>query len=156
MLIHTQKQQAADNQKVRKVLSWSGTYFGGVSPKNPLCVRWQQQMFVVKDMRRSWTSPEAVVMRLWRSNSNCCWRLSSFSGPSVATAVGRIAYDYRYTCYQMLYFAFLREAVIYYSHFSDSEDCYILVVLLWLPYGIGHAIIFLPCGFFLSSFLFLA
>jgi len=27
-------------------------------------------------------------------------------------------------------------------------------VLLWLPYVIGQAIIFLPCGFFLLSFFF--
>jgi len=27
-------------------------------------------------------------------------------------------------------------------------------LFLWPPYGIGQAIIFLPCGFFLSSFLF--
>jgi len=26
------------------------------------------------------------------------------------------------------------------------------VALLWSPYGIGQTIIFLPCGFFLSSF----
>jgi len=28
-----------------------------------------------------------------------------------------------------------------------------LVVLLWPPYGIRQAIIFLPCGFYLSIFL---
>ena len=28
--------------------------------------------------------------------------------------------------------------------------------LLWMPYGIGQAIIFLPCGFFLLSFFFLS
>jgi len=38
---------------------------------------------------------------------------------------------------------------------SDSEDCYILVVLLWPPYVVGQAIIFLPYGFYLlSSFFF--
>ena len=30
-----------------------------------------------------------------------------------------------------------------------SENCYILAVLLWLAYGIGQAIIYLPCGFYL-------
>ena len=39
--------------------------------------------------------------------------------------------------------------------FSDSEDSYVLVVLLWPPCGIGQAVIFSSCGFFfllLSSF----
>jgi len=32
---------------------------------------------------------------------------------------------------------------------NTFKDC---CVLLWLPYVIGQAIIFLPCGFCLSSF----
>jgi len=48
-------------------------------------------------------------------------------------------------------------AVITVARDGDSEDCYVLVVLLWLPYVIRQTIIFLPCGyFFLLSFLFLA
>jgi len=31
---------------------------------------------------------------------------------------------------------------------SDSEHCYVFVVLLWPPYGIGQAIIFSSCRFF--------
>ena len=61
----------------------------------------------------------------------------------------------RITCCQMLYFAFLREAMIYYSRYSDSEDCYILVVLLWLPYGI-IILYFCPVVSFFLLFLFLA
>jgi len=35
------------------------------------------------------------------------------------------------------------------------SSCYrdLSPILLWSPYGIRQAIMFLPCGFFLSSFL---
>ena len=35
-----------------------------------------------------------------------------------------------------------------------SAQKYFGVCFLWLPYGIGQAIIFLPCGFYLSSSFF--
>jgi len=41
---------------------------------------------------------------------------------------------------------------------SKTDRSLLLLLLLWPPYGIGQAIIFLPCGFFLllSSIFFLA
>jgi len=38
------------------------------------------------------------------------------------------------------------------DHDGDSEDRYILVVLLWSSYGIGQTIIFSSCSLFFPSF----
>jgi len=35
---------------------------------------------------------------------------------------------------------------------TEGEVTMSTIALLWSPYGIGQTIIFLPCGFFLSSF----
>ena len=37
------------------------------------------------------------------------------------------------------------------NHENHKKEI-LTAMLLWLPYGIGQTIIFLPCGFFLSSF----
>jgi len=57
-----------------------------------------------------------------------------------------------------LLLSFVTQMCHHLSRFVFRMDCgytaynNVLPVLLWLPYGIGQAIIFLPCGFYLSIF----